>query len=359
VIAARGGPVWYQLYHQADWNQTRQIIKRAEAADAGDRFHRGFAGWQQPRNDARAQQLDSRDCSACHKDGKPAPGLIGLVASGDNRRKPMVAEFAPGTPIPEVGTPTWEFVKRLKDSTSMKVFLKGIVTREDAELAMEHGVNGLFVSNHGGRAENSQRATIECLPEVAAGVRRPRADRARRRRSPRDGHLQGAGVRRDRGRVGRPYIWGLGAFGQEGVETVLGLLRRELDSSCARRGRRPSSASRPITLSRGKTRTRVASPSARASLRPCASRQPCDFAAVLRLAATLSFLAVLRLATVWRFAAWFGFNTFPRFHFSFCRSSLTAGLGGVASHVGRPACSSMPARLADSRWSMYARFCSS
>ncbi|HEX5217204.1 MAG TPA: alpha-hydroxy acid oxidase [Vicinamibacterales bacterium] len=230
VSAARGGPVWYQLYHQTDWNQTRQIIKRAEQAGCpAIVFTVDLLGGSNRETMLRAEQADSRDCSACHKGGKPAPGLSGLVGNADNRRKPMIAEFAPATPIPEAGTPTWEFVKRLKDATSMKVIIKGIVTREDAELAVEHGVNGLFVSNHGGRAENSQRATIECLPEVAAGVRG---------RVP---IVLDGGVRRGTDifkalalgatavGIGRPYIWGLGAFGQEGVETVLGLLRRELE----------------------------------------------------------------------------------------------------------------------------------
>lgn len=94
---------------------------------------------------------------------------------------------------------------------------------------MEHGVDGIFVSNHGGRAENSLRATIECLPEVVAGVRG---------RAP---VVLDGGVRRGTDifkalalgatavGVGRPYIWGLGAFGQEGVEAVLTLLHRELE----------------------------------------------------------------------------------------------------------------------------------
>ena len=52
----------------------------------------------------------------------------------------------------------------------MKVVLKGIVMREDAELALEYGADGIWVSNHGGRMENSLRSSVECVPEVAAGV---------------------------------------------------------------------------------------------------------------------------------------------------------------------------------------------
>ena len=230
VNAARGEPVWYQLYHQADWNQTRQLVKRVEAAGCpAIVFTVDLLGGSNRETMLRAQQLDTRDCIACHEGGKPMPGISGLVSDRDNRRKPMLSQFEPGTPIPEVGTPTWEFVKRLKDTTSMKVFIKGIVTREDAELAMTNGVNGLFVSNHGGRAENSQRATIECLPEVLAGVRG---------RAPVEidgGFRRGTDIFKALALgatavgVGRPYIWGLGAFGQEGVETVLALLRRELE----------------------------------------------------------------------------------------------------------------------------------
>jgi len=129
--------------------------------------------------------------------------------------------------MPEVGTPTWDYVKRLKDATSMKLFLKGIVTREDAELALQHGVDGVFVSNHGGRADETLRPAIDSLVEVAAGVRG---------RIP---IVVDGGVRRGTDifkamalgatavGIGRPYIWGLASFGQEGVEMVLEILRRE------------------------------------------------------------------------------------------------------------------------------------
>ncbi len=71
-----------------------------------------------------------------------------------------------------INSPTfnWEYVDRLKKATRMKLVLKGIETREDARLCVEHGVDGIMVSNHGGRATETYRATIECLPEVVDGV---------------------------------------------------------------------------------------------------------------------------------------------------------------------------------------------
>jgi isopentenyl diphosphate isomerase/L-lactate dehydrogenase-like FMN-dependent dehydrogenase len=110
----------------------------------------------------------------------------------------------------------------------MKLLVKGIVTREDAEQCVASGVDGLIVSNHGGRAEESGRATIESLPEVVLGV----GDRVP--------VLVDGGFRRGTDVfkalalgatavcIGRPYMWGLAAFGQRGVEAVLEILRREL-----------------------------------------------------------------------------------------------------------------------------------
>ncbi|MFN2317746.1 MAG: alpha-hydroxy acid oxidase, partial [Gemmatimonadales bacterium] len=133
---------------------------------------------------------------------------------------------------------TWEFIERLKAATPMKVVVKGIVTAEDAERCIAHGADGIIVSNHGGRAEESGRATIESLPEVVQAVRR---------RVP---VIMDSGIRRgtdvfkaialgaDAVGIGRPYLWGLGAFGQPGVEAVLGLLRAELETAMALAGTR-------------------------------------------------------------------------------------------------------------------------
>ena len=230
VIAARGAPVWFQLYATPDWNQTRAMIKRAEAAGApAIVLTVDLLGGSNRETMFREAMSDTRNCIQCHAGGRPAPGVSGRVDDRDNRRKPALAKPAPGTPIPEAGPFTWDFVKRIKDTTSMKVFVKGLVTSEDAELAIQHGASGMFVSNHGGRADNSLRATVECLPEITKAVRGRAIV-----------ELDG-GIRRGTDifkalalgatavGIGRPYIWGLGSFGQEGVEAVLAILRRELE----------------------------------------------------------------------------------------------------------------------------------
>jgi isopentenyl diphosphate isomerase/L-lactate dehydrogenase-like FMN-dependent dehydrogenase len=123
---------------------------------------------------------------------------------------------------------TWDFLKRLRDSTKMKIVLKGILAHEDAVLAADAGIDAIIVSNHGARSEDSGRSTIDALPEIVDAVKG---------RMP---ILVDSGFRRGTDIVkalclgasavcvGRPYIWGLGAFGQPGVERVLELLRVEL-----------------------------------------------------------------------------------------------------------------------------------
>ena len=170
AISARGATVWFQLYHQPDWARTRQMVERAErAGSAAVVFTVDLNSGSNRETMIRGARLDTRTCTNCHLGGAPIPGIKG-GSVGDNRRKPNLNGYPALTPIPEVGTPSWEFIDRLKAATKMKVWIKGIVTREDAEIAMQHGVDGLFVSNHGGRAENSLRATITSLPEVVEGV---------------------------------------------------------------------------------------------------------------------------------------------------------------------------------------------
>jgi isopentenyl diphosphate isomerase/L-lactate dehydrogenase-like FMN-dependent dehydrogenase len=112
---------------------------------------------------------------------------------------------------------------------TMKLVIKGIETREDAELCLRSGVDGIVVSNHGGRATETGRATIDALPEVvqAVGGRIPVLVDGGFRRGTDIFKALALGARAVC--VGRPYIWGLSAFGQPGVEAVLDILRRELE----------------------------------------------------------------------------------------------------------------------------------
>jgi isopentenyl diphosphate isomerase/L-lactate dehydrogenase-like FMN-dependent dehydrogenase len=237
TIAARGGPVWFQLYHQSDWSITRQMVKRVERAGApAIAFTVDLLGGSNRETMIREARRDTRDCIKCHLGGAPLPGVSGRVDDRDNRRKPNLVGYEKLPPQLEKGTPTWEFVDRLKQSTGMKVLLKGIVTEEDAALAIEHGVDGLFVSNHGGRAENSRRATIVSLPEVLKGTggRIPVICDGGFRRG--TDVFKALALGATAAGIGRPYIWGLGAFGQEGVEAVLAIMHKEFELTMKQSG---------------------------------------------------------------------------------------------------------------------------
>jgi isopentenyl diphosphate isomerase/L-lactate dehydrogenase-like FMN-dependent dehydrogenase len=122
----------------------------------------------------------------------------------------------------------WTYVDRLKQMTKMKLVLKGIETGEDARLAREHGADGVVVSNHGGRAAETGRGTMDILPEVvdAVGGQIPVFVDGGFRRGTDVFKALAIGARAVG--IGRPYIWGLASFGQKGVERVLEILRAEL-----------------------------------------------------------------------------------------------------------------------------------
>ncbi len=230
VNRARGEPVWYQLYPTDQWAVTQALMKRVQSAGCSVvALTVDLQGGSNREAGVRAQRQDTRACSACHRHANKLALQSGMASAAPDGVRPMFR----GLDLSQVGSfqaaaADWDFVKRLRDSTTMKVLVKGIVTREDAELAVQHGIDGVIVSNHGGRAEESGRGTIESLVEVADGVAR---------RIP---VLVDGGFRRGTDifkalalgasavMIGRPYVWGLAAFGQPGVEAVLDILRREL-----------------------------------------------------------------------------------------------------------------------------------
>lgn len=220
VNEAYGRPVWYQLYPTDVDEVAHAIVRRADRAGCPVLVLTvDLNGGRNSETQARFAKLDSRTCTDCH-----APGLAGYV-----RRKPMFD----GLDVSRIGAlenpaMDWAWVRRCRAvAPRMKLVLKGIVRGDDAALAVNNGADAIVVSNHGGRAEESGRATIESLPEVVAAV------------AGRIPVLLDGGIRRgtDMAKalalgatavgIGRPYLWGLAAFGQPGVEAVLTILRRE------------------------------------------------------------------------------------------------------------------------------------
>ena len=127
-----------------------------------------------------------------------------------------------------LGGLSWDYLERLKGATKMKVLVKGVVTREDAARCLEHGADGIVVSNHGGRADETLVGAIDSLSEVVAAVggRIPVfVDSGFRRGTD---IFKALALGATAVGIGRPYIWGLGSFGQPGVERVIDILQREL-----------------------------------------------------------------------------------------------------------------------------------
>jgi isopentenyl diphosphate isomerase/L-lactate dehydrogenase-like FMN-dependent dehydrogenase len=229
VNAARGRPVWYQLYPTNVEGIARSIALRA--AKAGCPVLILTVDLNAGRNletQLRAVRDDSRNCADCHGTG---------FAAGFTR-KPMF-DGLDLSQASDYGDPamTWEYVKRMRDAVpGMKLVLKGIVTREDAALAAAAGMDGIVVSNHGGRAEESMRSTIESLPEVMQGTagRLPVLIDGGFRRG--TDVVKAMALGATAVGIGRPYLWGLSAFGQPGVEMVLTILRRETELAMRQMG---------------------------------------------------------------------------------------------------------------------------
>ena len=132
---------------------------------------------------------------------------------------------------------TWDYFKRLRDTTKMKIVIKGILAWEDAVIAADNGIDAIIVSNHGARSEDSGRSTIDALPEIVEAVngRIPIIVDSGFRRGSDVVKAVALGARAVM--IGRAYLWGLAANGQPGVENVLDILRNGIDSALLALGR--------------------------------------------------------------------------------------------------------------------------
>jgi len=205
IAGATSGPLWFQLYPSPDARLMRHLLDKASRAGCG----------------VVVLTVDSAT-----RGNREAERWF---ARGGGRPDFQLGNFSDYDGPPRIGDPAldWRIVPWLRDHTKMRIVLKGIVTREDAALAAQAGVDGLIVSNHGGRQEESGRGTLECLPEVidAAGNLPVLIDGGIRRGTD---IFKALALGARAVCVGRPYLWGLGAFGQDGVERSLAILRAEL-----------------------------------------------------------------------------------------------------------------------------------
>lgn len=218
VNEARGEPVWFQLYARNHWPSNLKLIERAERAGCPVLILTvDMVGASYRETQDLFMKQDDRDCAACHGEvrspfrGRPMYDGIDLEAYlGAGERF------------------DWDLVKKIKETTDMKLIIKGVTHPLDAKLCVKNGVDGIIVSNHGGRSQADSRGTIELLPDVIKAV---------------DGKIPvmvDGGIRRGSDifkalalgatavDIGRPYLWGLGAFGQAGVERVLDIFDAEL-----------------------------------------------------------------------------------------------------------------------------------
>ncbi|MCU1385299.1 MAG: FMN-dependent alpha-hydroxy acid dehydrogenase [Acidobacteria bacterium] len=209
-----GRPAWYQVYAPNSWEANAALLKRVEAA--GCPVIALTVDNITGRNSEfylRTRPKDLSQCTTCHPSG---PG------SGP---RPMTENLPRGGERVAVD---WALVDNIRKTWKGKFFVKGIDTREDARLCVEHGLDGIMVSNHGGRATETIRSTVEALPEVVAEVRGRipvYVDGGFRRGTD---IFKALALGATAVGIGRPFLWGLGAFGQAGVDRVLEILQGEL-----------------------------------------------------------------------------------------------------------------------------------
>ena len=232
VNAARNAsPAFFQLYNQANWEATKILITNAEKQ--GAEAMAVTVDTTSARKDTqfeRSKRSDSRLCATCHiiADPKRPKNPSGLF-----ERAPQLKEVTPemweagrknSTPL------TWELLKRMRDITKMEILLKGIMHPEDAAMAVKYGY-GIHISNHGARNEDTSASTIGALPDIvsiAKGKVPIFIDGGFRRGMD---IVKAIAMGATMVGFGRPWVWGLGAFGEAGVERVIQIIQAEITAA--------------------------------------------------------------------------------------------------------------------------------
>ncbi len=229
VMAAHGGAVWQQIYSTNRPEAALAVAARADKAGAGAIVLTVdlSGGGMRRETQALGARMDTRECSACHKQ----------TGGYDFSRKKMFDGIdQTGLFAPTNAALTWDFIGRLRDVSKKPLLIKGLMSAEDAAIAVKRGVDGIIVSNHGGRAEESLVGTLDVLPEIVAAVNKKMPvliDGGFRRGTD---VFKALALGASAVCIGRPYAWGLGAFGEDGVTTALRLIDEELTATMRQTG---------------------------------------------------------------------------------------------------------------------------
>jgi 4-hydroxymandelate oxidase len=230
VAEVATGPLWYQLYWLRERRLTEMLVRRAEDA-----------GYRAIVITVDAPATRSRERDERHQWDLGVESDLGVTLEKDRMLRNFFGQEHLGVPLPDQAdfnanfddSLTWRDLEWLRGLTPLPIVIKGVQTGEDARLCVEHGVDGVTVSNHGAFALEAARATVETLPEVVAAV---------------DGRAEvylDGGVRKGIDVlkclalgaravfVGRAQLCGLSVAGEEGVASVIEIFRNELTRAMA------------------------------------------------------------------------------------------------------------------------------
>jgi 4-hydroxymandelate oxidase len=225
IASAATAPLWFQLYLQPEREVSLTLVRRAEAAGCTALCLTVDSPVSGPQNRIERAGFTLPP-------GMETP-MNPLANRGRRAPKPSETRMEFRVRYPT----TWADVEWLRTATKLPILLKGILDPADADRAVGVGVQGIIVSNHGARNLDTAPATIDVLPEIAASV------------AGRVPVLVDGGIRRGTDvlkalamgatatLIGRPYLYGLGAAGADGVRHVIDILRAELEMAMALAGR--------------------------------------------------------------------------------------------------------------------------
>ena len=217
IAPGASGPLWFQLYPRQDLDSVHELLDRVQAAGA------------------RAVVVTVDQVAAEHERDLHDRNLAGGPRSVAGSRR-----AAPKNPYRLMEYRlwyTWKFFDDIRPMVKVPLLAKGVVTAEDARLCVEHGLDGVYVSNHGGRSLDYEPSTLEVLPEIvdAVGKRVPILFDSGIRRG--TDILKALALGATAVCLGRVPRWGLAAYGSQGVQRVLEILQTELIQAMAYTGR--------------------------------------------------------------------------------------------------------------------------